>query len=160
VAKVHENEHSACVNAWLERAARGLPPERLLQIFEQGFAALWRRAHQTLGDVTLTAIVDRVLYTAAERFPLLAGLKINANGIHCEEIRAGAGSLHHDELAQGIRFVLIEFLTVLGNLTAEILTPALHLELSKVALENTAPAMLPPLGEPQNSEFSGEESEP
>ncbi len=29
----------------------------------------------------------------------------------------------------------MEFLTVLGNLTDEILTPALHAELSKVALE-------------------------
>jgi hypothetical protein len=38
------------------------------------------------------------------------------------------------ELRRGIRFVLTEFLTVLGNLTAEILTPELHAALSNVAL--------------------------
>ena len=38
-------------------------------------------------------------------------------------------------------FVLVEFLTVLGHLTDEILTPALHAELSKVAL-----------GEPERAE--------
>jgi hypothetical protein len=31
--------------------------------------------------------------------------------------------------------VLVEFLTVLGHLTDEILTPALHAELARVALE-------------------------
>jgi hypothetical protein len=37
------------------------------------------------------------------------------------------------ELREAIRFVLVELLTVLGNLTAEILTPALHAEISRVA---------------------------
>ena len=34
-------------------------------------------------------------------------------------------------IVAAIRFVLVEFLTVLGNLTAQILTSALHAELSK-----------------------------
>ena len=42
--------------------------------------------------------------------------------------------MHDSELVEGIRFVLVEFLTVLGNLTAEILTPELHSELSNVVL--------------------------
>jgi hypothetical protein len=127
-----EHDHGACVNAWMKRATRGLPPERLLRAFEQGFAVLWRRAYQTLGDVTLTAIMERVLFIAVEQFPLLASLEIQPTGIRCEGLLANAGSLHRDQLAKGIRFVMTEFLTVLGNLTAEILTPALHSELSKV----------------------------
>jgi hypothetical protein len=117
----------------MERAATGLSPQRLLRLFEQGFATVWQRAHQTLGDVTLTAIVDRVLYGAAAQFPFLSALKIEAAGISWQELRERAGSLHRDQLADGLRLVLVEFLTVLGSLTAEILTPALHSELSKVA---------------------------
>lgn len=127
-----EHDHGACVNAWMKRATRGLPPGRLLRAFEQGFAVVWRRAYQTLGDVTLTAIMERVLFTAAEQFPLLASLEIQPSGIRCEGLLANAGRLDRDQLAKGIRFVMTEFLTVLGNLTAEILTPALHSELSKV----------------------------
>lgn len=125
-------DHSACVDAWLERAGTGLPAERLVLLFEQGFAALWRRAYQTLGDVTLTAILDRVLYTATEQYPLLSALEIDLTGLRCQALRARAASLAADQLAEGTRFMLVEFLTVLGNLTAEILTPALHSELSNV----------------------------
>jgi len=124
--------HTACVNAWMERAARGLAPERLLRAFEQGFAVLWQRARQTLGDVTLLAIMDRVLYIAVEQFPLLAPLGIDAAGIKCEELVVSTGGLDRDQLTEGIRFVMTQFLTILGNLTSEILTPALHSELSKV----------------------------
>jgi hypothetical protein len=47
--------------------------------------------------------------------------------------------VHGPELVAGIRFVLVEFLTVLGNLTAEILTSELHAELSNIVLpRNTA----------------------
>lgn len=130
---VDAHEHSACVNAWMEQAAKGLPAERLLQVFEQGFAALWGRANRTLGDVTLMAIVDRVLYIATEQYPFLSALQIEATGLRCQEIREHVRNLPRDDFEKGIRFILVEFLTVLGNLTAEILTPALHSQLSKVA---------------------------
>jgi hypothetical protein len=109
-------------------------PELVLQLFETALGALWRRAQVTLGDVTLTAIVDRVLYNAAEKFPLFSSLKVEPSGVRCQELRERAPSLRDSELREGIRFVLVEFLTVLGNLTAEILTPELHANLSKVAL--------------------------
>ena len=43
--------------------------------------ALWNRANLTLGEVTLTAIVDRVLYSAAEQFPPFESLKVEPAGI-------------------------------------------------------------------------------
>jgi hypothetical protein len=115
----------------MEQATSGLPPERLLQAFEQGFAILWGRANRTLADVTLMAILDRVLYVVAEQYPFLSALKVEAHGIRCRDLQARADSLVPDQLGEGVRVVLVEFLTVLGNLTAEILTPALHSELLK-----------------------------
>jgi hypothetical protein len=123
----------------MEQATKGLPPERLLQAFERGFAALWGRANRTLADVTLIAILDRVLYVATEQYTFLSALKVEANGLHCQDLQARADSLVRDQLAEGIRFVLVEFLTVLGNLTAEILTPALHSELLSVAASAGGP---------------------
>ena len=120
-----ENTHQAVVAAWLRRAPGG--PDELVRTFEDTFAALWRRSQLTLGDVTLTAIVDRVLHLAGEKFPALGSIALGETGLSWPEAPAGADPAR---LAEGISFVLVEFLTVLGNLTAEILTPALHAELS------------------------------
>jgi hypothetical protein len=154
------DDHAACVNAWMERCAKELPPERLIQLFGQGFAAMWRRAHRTLGDVTLTAIADRVLHRAAEQFPTFSSLKVDVTGLQCDALRESAGGLQHDQLEEGARFVLVEFLTVLGNLTADVLTPALHSELSKVAPEERGRADTTPRGARRNPKISGEDSEP
>lgn len=153
-----DNEHSACVDAWMDRAAKGLPPAQLVQAFERGFTVVWQRAHQTLGDVTLTAIVDRVLYTAVERHPILAPLGIEDARLQCHALEERAGTLQRDELAGGLRFVLVELLTVLGNLTADILTPSLHAELSKVAAEERASGEGAPHEEPPTARMDGEDA--
>jgi hypothetical protein len=136
---IEENDHRACVEAWMVRAARDLPPERLIQAFEQGFGALWQRALQTLGDVTLTAIADRVIFNAAERYPVFAGLRSEMTALQWQELRDSVGSTQRDDVAAGIRFVLVEFLTVLGNLTANILSPSLHTELANLVFDNGSP---------------------
>lgn len=134
---LQENDHRAHVNAWLEAAVKDAPAPRLLEAFAEAFGAVWRRARVPLGEVTLMAILDRVLHNAVERFPLLSPLEMDATGLQSDKLRERADSLHRDQLREGLRFVLVEFLTVLGNLTAEVLTPALHSELSKIA-GNTA----------------------
>ncbi len=130
---LNENDHRARVDAWMDVAAQDAPPLRLLEAFGQAFGAVWRRARVILGEVTLMAILDRVLHNAVERFPLLSALETDATGLRSDKLLEGAGGLNRDQLREGIRFILVEFLTVLGNLTAEVLSPALHSELSKVA---------------------------
>jgi len=129
-----DNDHIACVNAWLDPAERRLPPAGLVSALDRGFAALWQRANQTLADVTLIAITDRVLHTAAEGYPFLSHLHVDETGLRSQALHEHVGAVKREELAAGIRFVLTEFLTVLGNLTANILTPALYSELSQTAL--------------------------
>jgi hypothetical protein len=129
-------EHAACVDAWLARSAKdGAPPDVLLRLFEAALGALWARTTTTLGEVTLTAIAERVLCNASETFPMFSSLKVEpTGGLPFRDLRRRIGPAQDAELLAGIRFVLVEFLTVLGNLTAEILTPELHAELSGVAL--------------------------
>ena len=127
--------HAAQVDAWLERAAKGQPPQELLRLFDVALAALWARTTPTLGEVTLTAIAERVTHNAGEKFPFFATLKIDhTGGLGCDELRERITGSPRAPLLEAIRFVLVEFLTVLGNLTAEILTPELHAALGKVAL--------------------------
>jgi len=137
---VDDSQHAACVDAFLKRPAKDLSPEVLLQLFEAVLSALWARTTTTLGEITLTAIAERVLYNASEKFPLFSSLHVEpTGGIQFRELHKRIGSVHKPELMEGIRFVLVEFLTVLGNLTAEILTPELHSELNNVATTRGGP---------------------
>jgi hypothetical protein len=119
-------KHGESVGAWLQGAAAGLSPEAEVALFERALTALWRRARLTLGELTLSAIVDRVLATATARHPLLAGVHMEGDRPSCDELRRGAAGLPHGLLREAIRGVLEDWLTVVGNLTGEILTPALH----------------------------------
>jgi len=119
----------------MAQAANGLSSEQMLQLFERAVGALWNRAYLTLGEITLTAIMDRVLYSAAEKFPPFESLKVEPTGIDYRKLHERREVLNERELAEGIRFVIAEFIVVIGSLTAEILTPALHAQLSKVSLK-------------------------
>jgi hypothetical protein len=126
--------HATSVDAWLERSAKGLSPAALLQLFETAFNALWARTSTTLGEVTLTAIADRVLYNATEKFPVLSSLRVEPHtGIQFDELRKHIDALSNPEMTVELRYALVEFLTVLNNLTAGILATELYSELSKVA---------------------------
>ena len=135
---VPEGQHTNHVNAWIAREGKGLSSEQLLQLCEKAMAALWKRTYLTLGDVTLTAIADRVLYSAAEKYPPFESLRVEKTGIDWHVLHERRPALRQSELEQGVRFILAEFMAVIGSLTAEILTPALHAELSNVTLRNPA----------------------
>ena len=122
-----EPSHQAVVAAWLRRVPA--EPPALLEAFEATFATLWRRTRLTLGDVTLTAIVERVLHVARTRFPVLDALELGDDALRWRV--PPAPQLGRERLAEAIEFVLVELLTVLGNLTADIITHALHAELAR-----------------------------
>jgi hypothetical protein len=132
--KPEEGDHIARVEAWLHDVGH-LRNEELVAVFERTMAALWRRAHDTLGEVTLTAIVDRILYIASEQYPVLSTLKIDRTGIRFDDFRTQEGTHEDAQLIEAMRFVVVEYLSVLGNLTADVLTPALHAQLSMTRID-------------------------
>ena len=132
-------DHSNLVNSWMRQEANGRTSKQLVELFERAMVALWNRSHLTLGEITLAAIVDRVFYSAAEQFPPFQSLKVEQTGIDFETFRAQNADFNGSELSEGIRYVITEFIVVIGNLTAEILTPVLHAELSRVTLKKQAP---------------------
>ncbi len=135
-----DSVHIKYVNEWMKRAVT-VSQDQLAGLFEKAMSALWHRTYSALGDITAAAIVDRVLYTATEKYSILGSLKLGfgAKGVNFAEFREQAGSVNDSELREAIQFVIVELLTVVGNLTAEILTPALHSELSNVIMTDSAP---------------------
>ena len=135
-----ETGHAACVSAWLDRTIpepRSVPAATLLSLFELALTRLWQRAQVTLGEVTMSAIGDRVLYTAAEQYAVLGSLTVDHGPPSFDELRRQ--TVHDPAVLHGaIRYVLVEFLTVVGNLTDEILTPGLHSELARITLDDGA----------------------
>jgi len=124
-----DEDHRTAVTAWLERIpARSA--ETLPQAFEDTFAALWQRSLLTLGEVTLAAILDRVLHRAAELHPSTSVFEVDGSRLRYRGLQSQPG-MRTEQVTELLCFVLEEFLTVLGNLTAQILTPALHAELLK-----------------------------
>jgi hypothetical protein len=130
-----------CVASWIEGVGyRRLSGEERVQLLELALGAMWRRSRRALGDVTVAAIMGRVVHNAGERFPVLAGLTVESSGVSCLALRARAAAADGAELEEATCFVLVEYLTVLGNLTADIFTPALREELEAVALGTAPPA--------------------
>ena len=143
---IDESDHAAFVDTWLKSSTASLSPGARVTFFEESLGALWTCTRLTLGDVTLMAIMDRVLYNATEKFPFFSTLRVEANrGFQGADLRERAASVNDSELTDGLRFVLVEFLTVIGTLTAEILTAELHAELTKVVRAMSA---LPARGAP------------
>ncbi|QSQ23524.1 hypothetical protein JY651_00625 [Pyxidicoccus parkwayensis] len=124
--------HSEVVGAWRDGWAGHLSQQELVDVFERVLATLWCRAHLSLGDITLMAIVDRVLHEGVRVYPHLAPLKVEASGTDFGALREAAPRVAVALLEESLVFLVVELLRVLGVLTGEILTPGLHAELRKV----------------------------
>lgn len=125
--------HAQVVDTWLARAAAPRSTRSLLRTFETTLCALWSRAIGTLGAVTMNAVADRVLANAVDRFPCFGALHPSVAGpLRCYELRLQSrlGRASFGELVLGIRSTMIELLSLLASLTADILTPELHAELA------------------------------
>jgi hypothetical protein len=102
---------------------------------EIALEALWCRCCARLGEVTVMAICDRVLHNARERFPDLAScVSVDHSGFRFDAMRERVITRKPADCKEVLEFLVIEFLRILGRLTAEALTPALHAELKRITL--------------------------
>ncbi len=132
--------HAAVVDRWLAARAGALSSLQLCDLFEAAFAAIGDRTGTILGEVTLGAIADRVLHVAGEAHPCFRGVvALDGARLDAETLRSVARTMPEAELRAGIRFVLVELLIVIGNLTAELLTPELHDAVTTTTMPAAAP---------------------
>jgi hypothetical protein len=135
----HEQDqpgHVAAVDAWLAHSLAHDSSVEIVSLFEVAYEALWNRAVSTLGSVTLAALTDRALFTAAGRYAFLSAMAPCSHGDlrSKPQTHERLASVPRSELIEGLRFGLLELITVIGRLTAEILSEELHAAL----METTA----------------------
>lgn len=121
------NTHSEeQIDAWLEQATRDLPSKKIVAVFSHVLKSLSRKASRSLNQLTLMAIVNRVLYQCKDKFPLLQELKVDSNGINFDQNQYQLEQADPDELKESFRYLFIELLSVLGDLTADVITSELE----------------------------------
>lgn len=118
-----QNNHSEeQIDVWLEQATKDLPSKKIVAVFGDALRSLSLKASRSLNRLTLMAIVNRVLYQCKDDFPLLQGLRVNQNGINFDEYQYQLENADPDELKESFRYLFVELLNVLGNITADVIT--------------------------------------
>ncbi len=130
-----ERGHEAVVDAWLARSVDHQSSVGIVRLFYGALDAVWNRAVTILGPVTLTAIAERVLHHATERYTFLSAIDRKPSGDAQWTVRLHERlvTVPRAPLIEGLRYGLIELLTVIGTLTAEVLRGELHAALDAVA---------------------------
>ncbi|RYZ82066.1 MAG: hypothetical protein EOP04_22780 [Proteobacteria bacterium] len=138
-----KNYHFEIVDLWTSHALVAISLDEMIEAFDQAFSRIWRRAEITLGKITVRAVADRVMSIAADDFPWIKSYTFKSDEISFKAGLAPTAQVSEEELKAGLSFVLGEFLSVLGSLTAELISKKLHSTL----LENLG-------GDEQRSIFS------
>jgi hypothetical protein len=126
---------------------------------------VWNRAVTILGPVTLTAIAERVLLNTAERYTFLSAIdrrsfvdqRSSGDARWTERLYDQLVTVPRTALIEGLRHGLIELVTVIGALTAEVLRGELHAALEAVTVPSGARS---PAAAPSRSEVAGEKVQP
>jgi hypothetical protein len=134
---IHRSKnHLEQVEAWEKVNCENLSAQETVSIYSTAILAIRQRSLATLSSVTLTVVEDRALHQSLEKYPFLSEIKLLADGINFDDLHKASGRIRVPELKEAMRHFLIEFLTVLGNITADVLTAPLHRELTQVTRES------------------------
>lgn len=128
---MHETDHARQVEAWLEHAAKDSTTYALLGLFETAWGALWRRSEGAVGEIVLESIAELIRGEAASRFPFLAPLSLKSAEVSFKALLEPAQAVEPQRLREALAFILTRFITVVGELTDQILTPGLYGELNR-----------------------------
>ncbi|MCW3020124.1 MAG: hypothetical protein JWN10_2432 [Solirubrobacterales bacterium] len=122
--------HAAAVDAWVKRVGAAESPQ-LVPLLGRALGAIWTRANDVLGEVTLMAIFQRVILLGRNRFPVLVAIKLEARDAPFGELNTRTLA-RSTELVDAVRFVLTELLTVFASLTGGVLNVPLRAALDAI----------------------------
>lgn len=131
-----QKEHAAQLATWIEATTQGLSSHKTLGLFEQTITALWTTSRSILSSVLLLAVSERVLFHGSTHHPILKLVEVNVSGFNFDELRKTAKKISHDQIVAALRQVLTDFISILGDITNEVLSPILFQVLAKINLQN------------------------
>jgi hypothetical protein len=100
--------------------------ERVLDCLEECLCAIWMRARVCLGGATLKTLFDRVLNQATPRWPHLNFAEVTCSGIRFDRTCAALEQASDLALVESFTHVLRELVTLLGNLSGQVLAQPLR----------------------------------
>ncbi|MBY0415719.1 MAG: hypothetical protein K2Q18_16210 [Bdellovibrionales bacterium] len=128
--------HQDVVILWEEKNIKNLENDLAIQVFGNAIHCIERRCLITLSSVTLQVVLDRIIHQGIEKFPILVEITLEKEGINFTKIIQKKDHYKIGEIQDAFRYLLIEILTVIGNLTSDVLTTPLHKELMEVTSES------------------------
>jgi hypothetical protein len=123
--------HSKFVSDWIRSATKGLLQEELLRTFEKAIDRLLAGTRISISEITMDAVLDRILDNCAESYPMMNQVFIEKTRFNFDDLRSEISKHRDEEIKSSFHYLITDFLFVIGNLTGEQLTPQLHLELFK-----------------------------
>jgi hypothetical protein len=127
--EIRYKSHAHAVGVWLQKISSSLTPEQFVNAIEEVFDNLLDKTQITVSEVTLSAVLDRVLYNSCVKYPILNELKLDDAKLNFGGFKKNLKSASQSEIKEAFQYFVTEFLFVIGNLTGEILTPMLYSEL-------------------------------
>ena len=122
--------HARTVSLWLQKFPATLTQEEFVGAIEKVFDQALEKTQITISEVTLSAVLDRILYNSAVKFPILNELKLDGAKLKFASLKRHVKSSSNSEIKAAFLYFFTEFFFVIGNLTAEHLTPILYNELT------------------------------
>ena len=129
-------EHAKKVDEWISKSVVGLEQVDQARVFASALLEIENRVLLTLSSITWKAILERALSQSSELHPLLLGIKVEAHGLSIAGLLPSLQSEHTNQVIESFRFFIIEILTIVGNLTAEVLTEPLYRVLFKLVADS------------------------
>jgi hypothetical protein len=125
--------HLSRVKIWAESLILNLSNEQLLDLFENAVGSIWRQTALTISDVTINAVFQRAVFLSSENFSILKKLRVDDDKIDFTELRAQK-LLPRDskEISRAFQCLIANFLTIVENLTAGLLTESIYREAFKI----------------------------
>lgn len=123
--------HIKMVEAWMKKNSALSDPE-LTQLLINGILAIRSKSLATLSNVTVTAVIDRILLECQEHFSVLSQITNDSKGLNFKDFSSKLMDFKPSETQEALKEFLLELLEVFGNITADILTISLHKDLMTV----------------------------
>jgi hypothetical protein len=128
--EIRYKSHARAVADWLRKFPSSLSREQFINAVEFVFENVLAKTQITVSEITLSAVLDRVLYNSCVKYPILSELKLEDAKLNFSGFKKNLKSASHSEIKEAFQYFVTEFLFVIGNLTGEILTPILYNELT------------------------------
>jgi hypothetical protein len=128
--------HKELISLWEEQNTKDLRVEQLIQLYTNAFDALINRSLPTLSSITVKVVLDRVLHEGSAEYPFFSQITLEPRGLSLKALIQKNTTIKIDELKEGLSYLLVEVLTVIGSITSDVLTDSLHKAIMQINREN------------------------